>query len=106
MSPENDRRQGDADLALLLFRVSAVEQGIKEVRQDLKTSFEKLEAAIAALMFVPMTLYVSEQKGIRKDIEDMGADINDARKIALGALGMISSAVIGAIIFAIIGSLK
>lgn len=107
MSPaEEDRRHPGDEPGLILFRLAAVEDVQKETRKELRESFRSLEAHIAALAFVPMSLYLSERDGIRKDIADMGDDVSDARKIALSALGTIASAVIGAIIMVVVASLK
>ncbi len=107
MAPDDDRRRhGDDELSLILFRVSAVEQGLKDSRQEFRESFRSVEAHIAALAFVPLSLYLSERDNLKKDIADIGSDVADARKLALSALGTITSAVIGAIVFAIVASIK
>ena len=91
---------------MLLFRVLALEEGLKESRQEFREAFRSLESHIAALAFVPLALYLSERDGLRKDLVGVSNDVGDARKIALGALGTIASAVIGAIIIAVVASLK
>lgn len=96
----------EANLELLVFRVKAVEDGQREFSQRVDRAFEQLNAAIAALGFVPLALYLSERDGLRKDIGDLHKDVDDARKIALGAFGTIASAIIGAIIVAVVASLR
>lgn len=95
-----------ANLELLLFRVEALEEGQREFSKRVDRQFEQLTAAVNALAFVPMALYMSERDSLKKDIAGAYDQADDARKMALAAFGTIASAIIGAIIIAVVAVVR
>lgn len=94
----------------LAYRVGQVEHGLRELTRHLDSRLDALTGSIAGLSFVRTDLYNSERAAMAKQVEDarvgIEKDLTAVKAIAMWALGVVVSAVVGAIIFAVVASVQ
>lgn len=85
------------DTAELSWRLQAVEASVKEMRSHMDVGFAGLATRIDTLQFVPRGEYSIEHKGLEEKIEGV-------HRIAMWALGLVVTTVIGAIVTSILAA--
>ena len=93
--PEHrDRRLAD-------YRLQQVEQGIAELRRQVDEGFRTIRSDMASLGFVRADVHTVEHASLHTELESVTGVAEQAKAIAMWALGLLASGVVGAVIIAV-----
>lgn len=93
MSPPDGVSAGE----VVAFRLTSLEARMESMEVRMDKGFNQVRASIESLTFVRKDVYESDQRTATEWRTNMEKDVENARKIAMWSLGVVTSLTIGAV---------